>query len=191
MDEGGVDVVDALADAVESLDGVRGGRVSHAHDFIGSGPGGFPCDAGFERPCPEQGNGSPRAEALGFGGHPLATESPHGSPPPIPVSAPATPLPLRFNRPQGWPEPSVDWLAANQGWDPPVGWAPAPGVAPAPAGWVWWARDEVGWKAMTGGVTSRFRNGAVVSAVVFAVGGLLTVLPATLHLTVSFFFWGR
>ncbi|WP_286345150.1 hypothetical protein [Frondihabitans sucicola] len=44
---------------------------------------------------------------------------------------------------------------------------------------------------MTGGVTSRFRNGAVVSAVVFAVGGLLTVLPATLHLTVSFFFWGR
>ena len=111
-------------------------------------------------------------------------------PPATPVSATATPLPLRFRRPEGWPEPSVDWLAANQGWDPPAGWTPAPGVAPAPAGWVWWEPDEVGWRDMTGTVTARLRTGIAVSAAVFVAGASLTLLPATRHLGASFLFWG-
>jgi hypothetical protein len=110
--------------------------------------------------------------------------------PAVPTSVPATPLPLRFALPPGWPSPSVDWVAANQGWDPPVGWTPVPGVAPAPAGWVWWSRDPVGWRAMAGPVTDSFRNGIVLGAVFFVVGLALTVLPLTLHTSFGFIFWG-
>lgn len=111
-------------------------------------------------------------------------------PPPTPVITPAQRLPLSFRGPDGWPEPSSDWLAANQGWEPPVGWVPLPGLAPAPAGWSWWRRDEVGWAAMTGAITARYTRGVIIDALVFVVGAVLTIVPATLHLGIGFVFWG-
>lgn len=111
--------------------------------------------------------------------------------PPQNTVAPATtPLPLRFNLPQGWPQPSVDWLAANQGWDPPAGWAPAAGATPPPAGWVWWSRDPAGWPLAAGPVTARYRNGLWLGAAFFVVGLALTVIPIVLKANVSFVFWG-
>jgi len=110
--------------------------------------------------------------------------------PPIPVTAPATRLPMRFHLPEGWPEPSIDWLAANQGWDPPAGWTPLPGVDPAPSGWTWWSRDEIGWKAMTSGALRGYRIGIAVSVAVLVVGVALTVITRTKHPDVGFVFWG-
>jgi hypothetical protein len=111
--------------------------------------------------------------------------------PPQNTVAPATtPLPLRFNLPQGWPQPSVDWLAANQGWDPPAGWAPTAGATPPPAGWVWWSRDPAGWPLAAGPVTARYRNGLWLGAAFFVVGLALTVIPIVLRANVSFVFWG-
>lgn len=112
-------------------------------------------------------------------------------PPPPSLLAEATPLPLRFNRPPRWPEPSLDWLAANQGWDPPAGWTPTPDVPPAEAGWVWWSRDEAGWRTLTAPAMTRFRNGAVLGAVVFVVAVVLTVVPAAFHVStgLGFVFW--
>ncbi|WP_345374923.1 hypothetical protein [Frondihabitans cladoniiphilus] len=101
-----------------------------------------------------------------------------------------TPLPLRFSAPPGWPRPSVDWLAANQGWDPPAGWTPAPGVAPAPVGWVWWTRDEVGWKRATGAIRTAFLRRIIVAASVSVIGIALTVATLTLHTTFVFVAWG-
>lgn len=111
-------------------------------------------------------------------------------PPSVPATAPGAPLPLRFSAPQGWPTPSVDWLAANQGWDPPVGWTPAPGIASAPAGWAWWSRDEVGWKLATGPVLAAYTRSILVASLVFALGVALTVATLTLHTSFGVIFWG-
>jgi len=106
-----------------------------------------------------------------------------------PLSAP-TPLPLRFHAPEGWPAPRIDWLAANQGWDPPASWVAGPDVPPAPAGWTWWSRDPAGWKAMSSRATASFRNGIIVSTAIFLVAAVLTFLPLALHESFSIVFWG-
>lgn len=59
--------------------------------------------------------------------------------------------PLRFVAPPGWPEPSDEWVARNQGYRPPAGWLP-PGASPervpaAPATWRFWRPDDEGWRA--------------------------------------------
>jgi hypothetical protein len=110
--------------------------------------------------------------------------------PPIPLTTAATRLPMRFHLPEGWPAPSIDWLAANQGWDPPEGWTPLPGVDPAPSGWTWWSRDEIGWKAMTGHAVRGYRIGITVSVVVLVLGVALTVITRTKHPDAGFVFWG-
>lgn len=62
--------------------------------------------------------------------------------------SPARP-PLRFQTPQGWPQPPADWVVRNQGWQPPAGWTPPTSgqypLAPAPQGWRFWAPNGAAW----------------------------------------------
>jgi len=111
-------------------------------------------------------------------------------PPSAPTPALPASLPLRFAVPPTWPAPSVDWLAANQGWDPPAGWTPVPGADPAPAGWTWWQKDPVGWRAMTAATTSRLRTSIILSSVIFVVGVTLTILTLALQTSFAVVFWG-
>lgn len=88
--------------------------------------------------------------------------------------------PLRFVAPPGWPEPSDEWVARNQGYRPPAGWLP-PGASPervpaAPAAWRFWRPDDQGWRAFR---RPFVRSGVVAVMIgwfVLAVGAGFTVV---------------
>lgn len=82
-------------------------------------------------------------------------------------------LPLEFRRPPGWPTPTRDWVALHQGWVPPAGWVPpVAGARPAPAGWVFWAKDAIGWPALAERFTAPIKRSLTIG-IAFIVGGLV------------------
>ncbi|ROQ39911.1 hypothetical protein EDF46_1546 [Frondihabitans sp. PhB188] len=99
-------------------------------------------------------------------------------------------LPLRFRVPASWPEPSPDWVAANQGWTPPLGWTPVVGLLEAPRGWSFWERDAVGWERLAGPHRTQAVRGIVVGAIVFLVGVLLLTLHSDRDGALAVLFWG-
>lgn len=88
-------------------------------------------------------------------------------------------LPLEFRRPPGWPTPTRDWVAFHQGWVPPSGWVPlrdnshrCPPAPPAPAGWVFWAKDAIGWPALAERFTAPIKRSLTIG-IAFIVGGFM------------------
>jgi len=86
------------------------------------------------------------------------------------------PLPLEFQRPPRWPTPTLDWVAGNQGWEPPAGWTPVPECSPAPPGWVFWTRSEEGWARFAEENLAPAKRSLWIGVGVFVGGLLLTVL---------------
>ncbi|PZF58477.1 hypothetical protein DEI92_10365 [Curtobacterium sp. MCBD17_034] len=83
--------------------------------------------------------------------------------------------PFRFRRPPGWPEPSAEWVALHQLWEPPEGWSPAPGLPAAARRWRFWTRDRAAMLAFLGPSWSTARraltDGTPTTAFVGGVGG--------------------
>lgn len=87
-------------------------------------------------------------------------------------------LPVRFNRPPGWPYPSQDWILQHIGLEMSDEWRPPGAPTDDPPGWTWWIPQEPVWTAW---VTSR--NGAAFSLpVARAVFGVLAGLALALSL---------
>ncbi|WIE53525.1 hypothetical protein [Curtobacterium sp. MCBD17_003] len=86
--------------------------------------------------------------------------------------------PFRFRRPLGWPEPSAEWVALHQLWEPPEGWSPAPGLPAAPRGWRFWTRDRAAMLAFLGPSWSAARRARWIAAVVFLAGDVVTAVGA-------------
>jgi hypothetical protein len=83
-------------------------------------------------------------------------------------------LPLTFQRPPGWPGPSLDWVAGHQGWEPADGWVPLPGTPPAPRGWTFWMRNEPAYSSLVRRRTEPAKRLMLLGAALFVVGTLLT-----------------
>lgn len=97
-------------------------------------------------------------------------------------------LPLEFRRPPGWPTPTRDWVESHQGWAPPSGWVPPLSsqhrCPPAPAGWVFWAKDSIGWPALAERFTAPIKRSLtfgiafIVGALVLTFGGIVSGVEA-------------
>ncbi|AMM19136.1 hypothetical protein AX769_02040 [Frondihabitans sp. PAMC 28766] len=107
-----------------------------------------------------------------------------------PITRIATPLPLEFHVPPGWPTPSPDWRAANQGWQPPAAWTPLPGLDPVPAGWQWWQKNVETWAEFVGREAPVFRLDAAATLVISAIGLLGVAISLKSHADATVLFAG-
>lgn len=99
-------------------------------------------------------------------------------------------LPYRFRVPAGWPSPSPDWLAANQGWEPPVGWVPVVGAPSAPEAWVFWERHPEAWLRFTEPHRRQAVRGLALGWVVLLAGLVLLAGRHGAHGPLDVVAWG-
>lgn len=99
-------------------------------------------------------------------------------------------LPLRFNRPPSWPQPSLQWELENIGAPIPAGWVPDASSVPAPRGWVFWVRNGRTWNTWSNEQLSAFNRRAWMHAGIAAGGLILTVAGAQAGAGGFVVFWG-
>lgn len=106
--------------------------------------------------------------------------------------------PLRFVPPPGWPTPTPEWVARNQGWQPPAGWTPPlrRPVYAAPPEWQFWAPEPAHWTpfraTFTSGITSALTWGSIILAigVLFGVTAIASGDHSFFGMTALFFVFG-
>lgn len=83
-------------------------------------------------------------------------------------------LPMRFNRPPGWPSPSQEWAMEHIGL-PVTAYRRPPGAPPSsPSSWEWWIPQEPHWTAWMTAKRRFYRTltlcfgGALVASVAIA-----------------------
>lgn len=95
-------------------------------------------------------------------------------------------LPVRFNRPPGWPDPPPEWVVEHLGRDISTYRRPV-GAPPADlAGWVWWIPREPAWTDWIGARTRYYRRAlsllgfgvAAALGVALAAGGSVAVVSS-------------
>lgn len=94
--------------------------------------------------------------------------------------SPPTPadVPLTFHNPPGWPEPTAEWIALHQGWEPDASWVPDPSAPLRPDGWVLWSRNAEVWDHVTAPARSALRTQLLVATIIGAVGVIASVVLA-------------
>jgi len=97
-------------------------------------------------------------------------------------------LPVRFNPPPGWPDPSPDWILQHIGLEMSDHWRPPGAPTDDPPGWMWWIPQEPAWTAWINsrnGAAQKMRTAGTVFGVFLGLALTLSLAGWTLWLVLA------